>query len=299
MYSQFLGNFILNNRLVTPEQLAFALEVKSTIRMKLGVMAINARYMTAKQVEEVHKKQSTVDKRFGDIAIELGYMTNKQVDDLLSMQKTGSLLLGQALIDTGALTTQQFEDALYEYQQLYHIPNDDMMSEKHDVINSIVSEFYHFGDHNTAKLLTNYISILYKNIIRFIGDDFIPLDATVISNFHCRILNGQDIKGEYNIFTGIEGSVSATHQFASRYAEEEIDEELEYSNAVVGEFLNLTNGLFSVNMSNDQNIELDLQPQFNSENQILCIQASTFCIPVKFTFGTINFILATYDDPKI
>lgn len=101
MFTQFFGNYLLNQKLVTPEQLVDALQEKQNTRMKLGVLAINAGYMTASQVERVHELQSKMDKRIGDIAVELGYMTEDQVMELLHAQPLGYLLLGQALVDKG------------------------------------------------------------------------------------------------------------------------------------------------------------------------------------------------------
>ena len=57
MFTQFFGNYLLNQRLVSPEQLTEALELQKTTRLKLGVLAINAGYMTAAQVDEVHNAQ--------------------------------------------------------------------------------------------------------------------------------------------------------------------------------------------------------------------------------------------------
>jgi len=185
MFSQFFGNFILNNKLVTPSQLADALEVKSSTRLKLGVLAINAGLMTSSQVEEVHSMQSRVDKRFGDIAVDLGFVTEEQINSLLSTQKTGYLILGQALVDKGYLTNSQFEQALSDYKEKFKLSDDDFTSEKQDKLDNIISEFYHFDTISNAKKFTQYVHLLFKNLIRFIGDDFTPLEATIINNYNC------------------------------------------------------------------------------------------------------------------
>ena len=116
MFTQLFGHFLLNNNIITAEQLRAALEVKNNTHAKLGAMAIDAGYMTANQVDMVHEEQKRVDKRIGDIAVEMNFLTKDQVDDLLAQQKTANVVLGQALIDLGYLSNAQFEDALKQYK---------------------------------------------------------------------------------------------------------------------------------------------------------------------------------------
>lgn len=296
MFTQFFGNFLLNEKLVEPSHLAEGMELKNQTRLKLGVLAINAGYMNAKQVDEVHTAQSRIDKRFGDIAVDMGYLTNEQVDSLLSSQKTGYLLLGQALVDKGYLTNEQFENAINEYKEKYRIIDDKNSDGNNELINLIITEFYHFDTVKNAKFLTSYVTLLYKNIVRFIGDDFAPLEATVINNFECKSLISQNITGAFSAFTAIEASPEAFAKVASRYAQEDIGESDEYITATVGEFLNLHNGLFTVNMSNEKDLELDLTPQSSNHNTVLSLLGSTYCIPMVFPFGTVNFIISNIDD---
>ncbi|MBE6901294.1 MAG: hypothetical protein E7478_02360, partial [Ruminococcaceae bacterium] len=65
MFTQLFGHFLLNNNIITAEQLRAALEVKNNTHAKLGAMAIDAGYMTANQVDMVHEEQKRVDKRIG------------------------------------------------------------------------------------------------------------------------------------------------------------------------------------------------------------------------------------------
>ena len=293
MYSQFFGNYLLNNKLVTAKQLAEAMEIKSETRMKLGVLAINAGYMNARQVETVHDEQQRVDKKFGELAVEFGYMTLEQVNKLVASQKTGFLVLGQALVDMGYLTNSQFSNAINDYKLKYKIKSEDNFSATSAAMISIVSEFYHFGNASCTKTVTEYISLLLKNIIRFIGDDFTPLEATLINNFKCERVISQQICGKFSAFTAIEANDSTIAEFASHFAQEELNTVDEYTAAAVGEFLNLHNGLFAVNMSNDNDIELELQPQNAEHNTVLDLKTNAFCVPIVFTFGTVNFIIST------
>ena len=80
-------------------------------------------------------------------------------------------------------------------------------------------------------------------------------------------------------------------EFASRFSQEEYRDIDEYVTASVSEFMNLNNGIFCVNMSNTDRMELELTPQFIDKNKKLTKVRNAFCIPIKFTFGTVNFLI--------
>lgn len=294
MYTQFYGNYLLNNGYITASQLAEALEIKKNTRVKLGVLAINAGIMNAEQVEVVHNAQERVDKKFGDLAIELGFMTPEELETLLSSQKTGTLLLGQALVDKGYMDNKNFEKSIKEYKETYKISDTDI-SEITDSVKNIITDFYHFENHSNKRTLTDYVTLLFKNIIRFIGDDFTPLEPSVKNSFKCINVSSQNIVGPFSAFTAIEAKDDAFCAFASVFAGEEIKDINEFTFAATGEFLNLHNGLFTVNMSNEKNIELEMKPQIANRHSILSLVGCGFCIPVAFSFGTVNFIVSNID----
>lgn len=288
MYTQFFGHYLLNKKIVTPDQLREALEIKNDTKAKLGSLAINAGYMTASQVEEVHEEQKRVDRRIGDIAIEMGYLTHEQVDELLKQQKTANLLLGQALIDKGYITNAVFEESINNYKSESEIFDENISDDQLELIirdicrnNKINNEFYY-----------TYIALIIKNFIRFIGDDFVPMDALDISQCSCDCICSQSIIGDVNAYVAISGDESTLTRFAERYAEESLDSYDEMAEASVGEFLNLQNGLFSVNLSNSDDIELSITPQVAERNIQLNFDKSGFVIPIAFSFGTINVIIA-------
>ena len=86
MYAQFFGNYLLNRKAVTPEQLAKAIANSSNTHIKLGTLAMHKGFMTAAEVDEVCFLQTREDKRFGEIAIERNYLFEDQLEDLLKSQ---------------------------------------------------------------------------------------------------------------------------------------------------------------------------------------------------------------------
>ncbi|MEG2813693.1 MAG: chemotaxis protein CheX [Oscillospiraceae bacterium] len=292
MIAQFFGNYLLNQRLVTTEQLKKAIIKSQGVRLKVGVLAINAGYMTAEQVDIVHQKQKTMDKKFGEIAVECGYLKTENIDELLSKQRIGHLLIAQTLVDDGDLTNSQFEAALNTYKLRYMLSDDEFDSPESEKINEIIKYFFHFGSNKFADLYSEYMSLLFKNLIRFIGDDFTPLSAQFIEKKKFNWYVSQNICGEFDAYTAIECDETAFVGLASRFAEEKYTVNDEYAKDAVSEFLNLNNGIFIVNMSNKHSLELDIAPNIVGYEKNYYFEECSFLVPIMFTFGVVNFIIS-------
>ncbi|MBR1864735.1 MAG: chemotaxis protein CheX [Ruminococcus sp.] len=292
MFAQFFGGYLLNKKLVTAEDLTQAFEDKKNTRMRLGVLAINAGLMTAEQVEHVNITQQSVDKRFGDLAVDLGYITSEQVDKLLSQQPTEYLLLGQTLVNNGVLTNAEFEKAINDYKTDNSLTDSDLEGNKSDNLTKLVSEFYHLEKANNAKVLSDYVTMLFKNIIRFIDGDFTPLEAVVVREFDANCLVKQRITGSYEAVTCVTADEDVYAEFAKRFAGEAMGDVSGFVHETVGEFLNVVNGLFAVNESNENGAELTMTPQESVVNSKVSFQNPAYCIPVVFGFGEVDFIVS-------
>ncbi|MBP1548166.1 MAG: chemotaxis protein CheX [Oscillospiraceae bacterium] len=290
MFTQFFGNYLLNKGLVDTQQLADALAIQKETRPRLGVLAINAGYMTAEQVDKVHAEQQRVDKRIGDIACDMGFLTREQVEELLSTQGAAHLQLGQALVNSGAMTNAAFADALNSYKKENSLNDVDFGGDSTGKIDDIIRKFYNFSEDDREAYLTEYVALLFKNIIRFIGDDFTPLASEHLNKADAVLAAAQKINGDFACTTIIEALSNSYLGFASRYAGEELTELDEMAHASTGEFLNLHNGLFTVNVSNEMNTELKLEPQEIMETGC-SMQGEVYGIPLVFPFGLVRFLL--------
>lgn len=292
MFTQFFGNYLLNQKLVTPEQLVDAMQEKHNTRMKLGVLAINAGYMTASQVERVHELQSKMDKRIGDIAVELGYMTEEQVMELLHSQPLGYLLLGQAIVDKGYMTNSDFEAAINSYKEKYSLTDEDIANNSDTKIDSLISSLCDFTKTSNPALYEEFVSLLMNNLVRFVGDDFTPLQPEYSINSTSFKSTSQNINGEFNMSTKIFADESTLIEFACRYSGEDINELNEYVEASGQDFINLHNGLFTVNVSNNQQIELTLTPPTPLVELTPSEVSNCLILPFQYPFGTVRFSIS-------
>lgn len=292
MFTQFFGNYLLNQKLVTPEQLVDAMQEKNNTRMKLGVLAINAGYMTASQVERVHELQSKMDKRIGDIAVELGYMTEEQVMELLHAQPLGYLLLGQAIVDKGYMTNSDFEAAINSYKEKYSLTDEDIANNVDTKIDNLISSLCDFTKTSNPALYEEFVSLLMNNLVRFVGDDFTPLQPEYSINSTSFKSTSQNINGEFNMSTKIFADESTLIEFACRYSGEDINELNEYVEASGQDFINLHNGLFTVNVSNNQQMELTLTPPTPLVELTPSEVNNCLILPFQYPFGTVRFSIS-------
>lgn len=287
MFTQYFGQYLLNKGYLTLEQLHEGLELQKDTRLKLGVLAVNAGYMSADEADKVNEKQKLQDKKFGELAVDLGYLKAGQVDELLSSQKFGHLLLGQALVDKEYMTLQEFEKAIKEYKNDYSISDTKFEAIQNDDVDEIVNTFLKFDGSKNEKVLKEYLALYTRNLIRFIDTEAIISEVVKLDEYEGKYTAKQNIKGEINLDTFIEAEEKSFIKFASKYAEEELFSVDDMTEASVGEFLNLHNGIFLVNMSNT-GVELEMTPQEVYPN--IKIQ-DVFKVSVDLSFGKISLLV--------
>lgn len=291
MFNQYFGNYLLNKSLITREQLKEALDYQKSTHLKMGILAVNAGYMTVKQITEIHQLQKKVDKKFGELAIQQGYLNNEKIEELLSTQKQGHLLLGQALIDKNYMSIEKFKEALDDYKQDYGFSEEEFEALQQDNIEEFVKSFIEFGDNTNHQIYQDYISLFIRNLIRF-ADYSSRIERNAVSE-ECSTdwIVGQQITGQFDLFTAIAADEEVFLELAGRYAGEYFDKPNELALASFSEFLNLHNGIFLVNMSN-QGIDLRMEAQSTDGRQMLSDLKQKYVITIYLSSGKVNLILS-------
>lgn len=294
MYTQFFGNFLINQNIITPEQLITAISKEAASHLKLGTLAIYHNLMTSSEVDSVVIAQTHEDKEFGRLAIERGYLTEDQVQKLLTEQSPEYLLLGQILIEEGIITNADLENLIIDYEAQHEIYDLDMQIDQKEQVAKLIQHYFKLEDVEHGELYETYLTLLFNNLIRFIGTDFTPLSPIVCKEFPTRYSVMQRITGKYNIISIIDMERTAAIEFASRYVMDTFDVFDEYVQASMEDFLNLHNGLFTVNMSNNFGMEMQLSPLETFESDLMDFEPGTvtYIFPVLYPFGTVNILLS-------
>ena len=291
MYTQFLGNYLLQKGLVSQEQLFNAMSRLSQTHIKLGTIAIHEGLMTAKEVDECLYVQTREDKRFGEIAINRGYLTDEQVNELLSKQTPDYILLGQNLVEDGVFSYEQLERILFDYKNDTEIYDLSLDVENQDTINAIISKFFLLAEMPVNEINVMYLELMFNSLIRFVGEDFSPLTPMVLEEYPVTFGVSQCISNEKEYITHIDCDRETAIAFASRYAKEDFLEFDEYVMAALEDFLNLHNGLFIVNVSNTYSKNISLAPPEIKMDGVIYGENKCVDFPVAYPFGTIHLII--------
>ncbi len=298
MYTQFFGNYLISNDYITQEQLFSAMQRQTTKHTKLGTLAIHAGYMTASEVDDIIIHQTHEDRKFGELAIELGYLTNEQVIELLKTQSPDFLLLGQVLLDDGLLTNTDFENILADYRSQNEMMDLDMIIETQEAISCLFDNFLITSEAPVSRNSRMFIELLFNNFVRFIGEEFTPINIEELKEFPADCCVRQKVCGDYSVVSYLSMDEDTAVAFASRYVEEQFETYDEYVKASMEDFLNLHNGLFIVNVSNDSSQELTIGAPEQVAEPLVIFEHVTYHIPVLYTFGIVHFLMEVVSDPK-
>lgn len=291
MYAQFFGNFLLSKHAVTADQVIQAMEEQHIRHLKLGTLAIHAGYMDTAQVNDILIRQSHQNKRFGELAVEAGYLTDEQLETLLNQQIPIYLLIGQRLVENGALSNAELEKYIVLYQQENQLSQLENTSLQQENLHTLIRNLFLITYSDIPNYLIKYLSLLFNNLIRFIGEDFMPLNPTLCQEYVTEHCAGQIINGEYSLISYFDLNEDAAIAFASRYTGEEYINYNEYVQDSVKDFLNIHNGLFNVNISNEDSIELLLNPPTELENTMISSTSNILHLPIIYPFGTLHILI--------
>lgn len=291
MYTQFFGNYLLSKNCVTQDQLFAAMQKQASTRLKLGTLAIHSGYMTASEVDQVVIEQTHEDKKFGELAVELGYLTGDQVVELLKSQSPDFLLLGQILVDDGVITNTDLANYITEYRTDNELIDLDMTEDSQKNVEKLLTRLFVASEVPPSRFGVMYLELLFNNFVRFVGEDFTILGCEECTAFPTECCITQQVVGDYSINAYISMFKPTAIEFASRYVGDRFTEYDEYVQASMEDFLNLHNGLFIVNVSNEASIELSLTAPEVVEQPILDFTNRAYHFSVLYSFGTVNFIL--------
>ncbi|SDB04858.1 hypothetical protein SAMN02910298_00068 [Pseudobutyrivibrio sp. YE44] len=292
MYTQFLGNYLLQKGLVTQEQLFDAMARLSQTHIKLGTIAIHEGLMTANEVDECLYVQTREDKRFGEIAVNRGYLTEDQVTELLSKQTPEFLLLGQNLVEDGIFSYEELERVMFDYKSESELYDLSLDVENQEAVEGIISKFFLMAEMPANDLNIMYLELMFNSLIRFIGEDFTPLTPMVLEEFPITFGVSQMISGDHDFETHIDCDRDTSIAFSSRYAKEDFNEFNEYVVAALEDFLNLHNGLFIVNVSNQLSKDIALEPPEVTQDGVISGPNKCVDFPVAYPFGTVHLLVA-------
>ncbi len=116
MAVKFFGQYLVEQRVVSAEQILQAIRLQETRNLKFGDMAQKMGFLTVRQVEAAQRALRREDLPLPDMVVKLGFINSFQCEAIIARQKAQHLYIGEALVEIRALTHEQLEHQLNEFK---------------------------------------------------------------------------------------------------------------------------------------------------------------------------------------
>ncbi len=286
MFSQFFGNYLLENQKITADQYDSCMNYIKANRVKLGLIAESEGLLTSSQVMELNYLQVQSDERFGDLAVKKGYLTESDVNYLLGLQSNPYLLFVQALDENGCLSHDEIDYNLTAFQKENDFSNSIMKAIRDANIEGMLPAFVDVPD----KRYLDLIGLTLRNIVRFINTFIRIAPGEFVSGGKPKYAAYQHTIGDYQCLLGFTGEDDDILMMADGYAKEEFGVVDEDALDSIAEFTNCVNGLYAAELS-FQNISMDMMPPKLSFDEAIDSSGEYYSLPVFLEGKKCNLIV--------
>lgn len=291
MFSQLFGHYLIDKRIITPDEYRATIENQLKVRVKLGTIAIAEGMLTEKQVDDINRLQMQQDKRFGDIAVEKGLLTDDQISALLAKQGNPYMQFVESITQSAGLSAGVIEKTLAVYQKENGFTDQDMEALKNDDIGALVPVFAKSDN----PLVTAIAGLVIKNVNRFITRDYYigHISKAKSLSYHC--LAGQRITGAGTFYAALAASADdeAFQLVAGRFSGVKAARGSADSFDGVCEFINVNNGLFASDQSKNAGREFELEPVEAYQDQK--VTGDFYILPIYIEEQPITLVIADQD----
>lgn len=291
MFSQLFGHYLIDKRIITPDEYRATIENQLKVRVKLGTIAIAEGLLTEEQVDDINRLQMQQDKRFGDIAVEMGLLTDDQISALLAKQGNPYMQFVESITQSAGLSAGVIEKTLAVYQKENGFTDQDMEALKNDDIDALIPVFAKSDN----PLVTAIAGLVIKNVNRFITRDYYigHISKAKSLSYHC--LAGQRITGSGTYYAALAASADdeAFQLVAGRFSGVKAARGSADSFDGVCEFINVNDGLFASDQSENSGREFELEPVEAYQDQK--VTGDFYILPIYIEEQPITLVIADQD----
>lgn len=280
MKSNNLAQYFLNEGVISLEQIEPLLPKMRDKEIQLPVMALRQRMVAPEMLDGIG---SVSTEEFSRIALDKGLLTRGQIEELL--QETGgeSLHFAQYLLDEGILNFTELDVYFKARERMKELP-------VHYAIRTLCGEQLEME----CAFYSDFMEIFMDSLMDFLHAPAVislePVSEKLFSTDLATHAASQCMNGDVSIVAGILAENDKFLELASRYSEEDLTEIDEIAIDSIQEFLNVINGIYSIQLA-ERGIEVELEvPRWGKlvvprGNQQLVMRVCT-------DFGTIYAVLA-------
>lgn len=286
MFSQFFGNYLLNNGAITEDQFSSCMEYMRANRVKLGLVAESEGLITRAQADELNRLQMQTDKRFGDLAVEKGYLTDTDISHLLQLQGSPYLIFVQALEENDILSRDKCLELVSQFQKDAGLTKTALEAIKCGDFDRLLPSFINTDKEGYLPI----ISLALRNIVRFVSP-YIRIEAAEkVTEYAARYIAYQKTTGAYEGFLGFGSNDDAILTIADGYAGEYFEKPDMDALDSVGEFTNCINGLNATELSY-QEVQIDMLPPAYLFDSSVQDADGFYILPIYITGKRVDMIV--------
>ena len=298
MHNHSFGDYLLENNYITTSQFIECIqELNSDLKPSIEVAGIYSGLTTFEMLDTLMNKPEYPEMDIINIGIKYGFINAQYLNEYAKTKYPLFLSLAQILINKEYLNLHDFQSALVDYDsdsEIFEIEADDMLRASTDTKIDFLMQNITVSNEIITQL---FFRLMFNQLYNEIGHDFTVLDPFKCDEYPTNIMVSQDVIRDDRTYTfAIDMNDSALLGFAERFAGSRFDKVDDLSIASIEDFINLHNGVFNVNLSNDYGIEASLTPPTRHINDLFVPNGRTYMMPVVYPFGVINILISADSD---
>ncbi|MDF1884054.1 chemotaxis protein CheX [Sulfurimonas sp. SAG-AH-194-C21] len=252
MAIKFFGHYLLDNNVLTAQQLTQAVEYQSLKNLTLGELAVREQLITMKDAQKINDKQRSLDKRFGEVSIALELLDEVQITMLLKIQKEEKVFFGEVLLLKEFINQETLDKELSTFEELQKIET----VELDDTIEALDKD----------NIIKETIGVFQKLYSRIVHDHIKLIEINTTSNNASGIIALQKMRGDIHLNFAIQPEDTVALAISQKFLKTDFEKIDEMVIDIISEFVNVVLGNITVKLSKD-GVRLDLTPPISIDSE--------------------------------
>lgn len=274
MNSLYFAQYLLNVGEISSEELPDILAESVAVEPEMALLALHEGMMSGEQIQALGASAQ----EFPEAAQRGKFLAASQIARLKTMAPDDSVRIAQILLHKHQYDYRQLGALLAASRQ--GKPLRDAVQRMQGELLSMEAERYY-----------GFVKIFLRSVIRFMDTPaVVAREAPFFGGEQKTYVVSQRMVGDLNMVTGLLAREDVFLEMARRYSHEEIQAVDEMAIDSLGEFLNVVNGLFIVDMAN-QEMDIDLTMPRVEEN-VMPAGNQQMALDIYTSFGNFALIVA-------
>lgn len=275
MSDLYFAQYLLNTGEVTSDELPGLLAASVSADTELALLAMHEGLISGEQVAEL----GAAPEAFAAAAQEKKYLTAAQIANLRKLVPDESVRFAQVFFKMRGHDYRKLGALMAAGREAKDPVRDAVRRVGRDLLETEVERY------------SDFVGLFLRSVIRFMDTPAaISYEAMALTDAARTVAVSQRLFGDLNLVTGLFAREDVFVEMARRYSHEDLHSVDEMATDSLGEFLNVVNGLFAVDMAR-QDLEIDLGMPRVEEN-VLPTGNRQLLLHVCTAFGSFALVIA-------